>query len=256
MDPRGTDMIQQIFGRHLLRHITHVLMSTAWALLTIFPETVTAETRWQENGHELTFNMEVPYPDDPESDELIRRDVREFRIYIMENTDLTLLSISGGGGLGQAGVDIAHTILEFGLDTQAFGECLSSCAHIFLAGETRTLADGAQLGFHRPFVIGEEQRSYYLANRAERGWDSSFDYVEWVYDFALTDMRELVAFMSSRGVTLDFILEAMSYGPDEMWTPDAEVLLKSGVITYVEERQDADAPLTTSENGTPPHDQP
>ena len=239
-----------------IRQAVEYFLVLTCSTLPFWPVAAQSEVRWRESGHELIFNMEVPYPDDPESDELIRRDVREFRIYIMENTDLTLLSISGGGGLGQAGVDIAQTILEFGLDTQAFGECLSACARIFLAGETRILADGAQLGFHRPFVIGEEERSYYLANRAERGWDSSFDYVEWVYDFALTDMRELVAFMSSRGVTLDFILEAMSYGPHEMWTPDVEVLLKSGVITYVEDRQDADAPLTTSENGTPPHDQP
>jgi hypothetical protein len=209
-----------------------------------------------ENGHELIFNMEAPYPDDPGSDVLIRRDVSEFRVYIMENTELSLLSISGGGGRGAAGRDIALTILEFGLDTQAFGECLSSCAHIFLAGETRTLADGAQLGFHRPYVIGEEERNYYLANRDERGWESSFDYVEWIYDRALIDMRELVAFMSSRGVTLDFILEAMSYGPHEMWTPDAEILLKSGVITHIEDRQGAGAPVTTSENRIPPHGQP
>ena len=219
---------------HVARPVVYKLMVAVCATLTLWPMMGLAEVRWTENGHELIFNMDVPYLDDPDSDELISRDVTELRLYIMDNTQLSLISVSGGGGFGAAGIAIAETILNFGLDTRAFGECLSACAWIFLAGETRTLADGAQLGFHRPYVIGEEERVYYLAHRAARGWASSFDYIEWIYDVALTDMRETFAFMSSRGVTLDFILEAMSYGSYEMWTPDVEVLQTNGVITDLE----------------------
>ncbi len=225
--------------------------------LAVMPSIVSAESRWTENGHELIFNMEIPYPDDPDSDELIPRDVTEFRLYVMENTQLSLISVSGGGGFKQAGRAIAETILRFGLDTRAFGECLSACARILLAGETRTLAEGAQPGFHRPYVIGERGSAPdHLASRAARGWESSFDYLEWIYDVALTDMREIFAFMTSRGVTLDFTLEAMSYGAHEMWTPEAEILLENGVITEVEDLRRTDAPLATSENGTLAHDQP
>lgn len=249
-------MTQRICDGHLLRHITRALMPAACVLFSVLPAMVMAETRWRENGHELIFNMDIPYPDDPDSDELIRRDVGEFRLYVMENTKLSLVSVSGRGGSGPAGRDIAETILDFGFDTRAFGECVSACARIFLAGETRTLAEGAQLGFHRPYVIGEEERTYYLANRAERGWNSSFDYVEWIYDVALTDMRELFAFMSSRGVTLDFILQAMSYGGHEMWRPDVETLQANGVVTDVERPQQTSVPTKISNTGTLSNDQP
>lgn len=249
-------MTEEMLVSHVARPVVHNLMMVVYATLTLWPVMGLAEVRWMENGHELIFNMEIPYPDDPDSDELIRRDVGEFSLYVMENTQLSLVSVSGGGGFGPASDDIAETILRFGLNTRAFGECLSACVKIFLAGETRTLADGAELGFHRPYVIGEKERVYYLANRATRGWESSFDYLEWIYDVALTDMRETFAFMTSRGVTLDFILEAMSYSSYEMWTPDAEILLANGVITDVEDLRHTDAPLTTSENGTPSHDQP
>ncbi len=241
---------------HVARPVVHNLMMVVYAIVTLWPVMGLAEVRWTENGHELIFNMEIPYTDEADSYGLIRRDVSEFRLYVMENTQLSLISVSGEGGSGPASVDIAETILRFGLDTRAFGECLSACARIFLAGETRTLAEGAQLGFHRPYVIGEEERAYYLASRAARGWESSFDYLEWIYDVALTDMREIFAFMTSRGVTLDFTLEAMSYGAHEMWTPEAEILLENGVITEVEDLRRTDAPLATSENGTLAHDQP
>lgn len=224
-------MNTRIFDSHLVRHVTRAVMPMACVVFTILPATVTAETRWQENGHELVFNMDIPYPDDPSSNELIQRDVYEFRSLVMENTEISLITISGRGGYGPAGQRIADTILRLGFDTHAFERCSSACARIFLAGATRTLAEDAELGFHRAYVLGEEEQSYYLANRESRGWEDEFDYVEFIYDVASTDMRQTVEFMVSRGVSIDFILEAQTYGPFEIWTPDPETLFKRGVIT-------------------------
>jgi hypothetical protein len=201
------------------------------ALLIVMPTILHAEDRWRENGHELTFDMDIPYADDPSSNELIRRDVAEFQLYVMENPELSLVSVSGDGGFGPAGVEIANTIMHFGFDTRAFGECLSACTRIFLAGRQRTLADEAVLGFHRPYVIGEEERRYFLAHRDSRGWSDEFDYVEFIYDVAYTDAVESMRFMMSRGVSADFILEAYSYDSYEMWIPDREALYKNGLLT-------------------------
>jgi hypothetical protein len=200
----------------------------------VLPTALPADNRWRENGHELIFDMDVPYADDLSSDGLIHRDVAEFQLYVMENTNLSLISVSGDGGFGPAGVEIANTILHFGFDTRAFGECLSACTRIFLAGRERTLADAAALGFHRPYVIGEEEQRYFLAHRDRRGWSNEFDYVEFIYDVAYTDAVESIQFMVSRGVSVEFIFEALSYGGFDMWMPSTEVLFKNGVLTSVD----------------------
>lgn len=211
----------------------YFLCSTILCLVVALPNLLSAETRWHENGNELIFNMEIPYADDPSSDGLIRRDVAEFQLYVMENPELELISVSGDGGLGPPSFEIANTILHFGLDTRAFGDCLSACTRIFLAGRERTLADGAALGFHRPYVIGEEERRYFLAHRDNRGWTDEFDYVEFIYDVSYTDALKNVQFMVSRGVSVEFIFEALSYGGSDMWMPSTEVLFKNGVLTSV-----------------------
>jgi hypothetical protein len=203
------------------------------SLLIVMPSFLHAEDRWRENGYELIFDMDIPYADDPSSNALIRRDVAEFQLYVMENPELKLISVSGDGGLGPPSFDIADTIMHFGFDTRAFGECLSACTTIFLAGRERTLADGAALGFHRPYITGEDERRYYLAHREKRGWDDEFDYVEFIYDVAYTEAQKDIQFMMSRGVSVEFIFEALSYDSYEMWTPDRDILLKNGILTKI-----------------------
>lgn len=199
--------------------------------LIMFPFQSIAEERWQVIGAELVFNMNIPYPDEPGSDELIARDATEFALFVMENPQIEVVAVSGDGGYGPSSVKISETILEFGFDTRAFGECLSACTRIFLAGSSRTLSEGASLGFHRPYVLGEEERAYYTAHRQSRGWENEFDYVEFIYDVGLTDMLETIDFMTSRGVSFEFIREAYSVGSFQMWQPDHEVLLRNRVIT-------------------------
>jgi len=199
--------------------------------LIMFPFQSIAEERWQVIDAELVFNMNIPYPDEPGSDELIARDATEFALFVMENPQIEVIVVSGDGGYGPSSVKISETILEFGFDTRAFGECLSACTRIFLAGSSRTLSEGASLGFHRPYVIGEEERAFYIAHRQSQGWENEFDYVEFIYDVGLTDMLETIDFMTSRGVSFEFIREAYSVGSFQMWQPDLEVLMNSGVIT-------------------------
>lgn len=201
------------------------------ASAALFTAPAWANERFETDGKELIFNLKVPYTDDPKSTKLIWRDVEEFQLYVMENPALRLVSISGPGGHGPAAEEIAKTILEFDLDTQAFGDCMSACSRIFLAGRARTLANGARLGFHRPYIIGTEEREYFLSHRENRGWDTEFDYVEWIYDVAWGDTLQTIEFMTSRGVSLAFILEAFAYNSYDMWFPENEILLKSGVLT-------------------------
>lgn len=214
--------------------LSHAILLVA-AFQCVAPSQVFSDdlVRWQIDGAMLQFNSRIPYPDDPTSTELIQRDVNEFKLYVMDNPQLEVVSLSGPGGYGPASVSIAETIIEFGLDTHAFGECLSACTRIFLAGDERTLAEGASLGFHRPYVIGEEEYTYFLAHRDERGWETEFDYVEFIYDVGLTDMLETVEFMLSRGVTFEFINQAHSVDGWGMWYPEPMIMFKSGVMTQM-----------------------
>lgn len=200
-------------------------------VLILHPFQSIAEERWQVLGAELVFNMNIPYSDDPNSDELITRDATEFALFVMDNPEVSVIAVSGNGGYAPPGEKIADKILEFGFDTRAFGECFSACAWIFLAGVSRSLSESASLGFHRPYVIGEDERAYYAAHRHSRGWENEFDYVEFIYDVGLTDMLKTIDFMKSRGVTLEFIQQAYSFDSFQMWQPDPEILLSNGVIT-------------------------
>lgn len=199
--------------------------------LIMFPFQSVAEERWRVIGAELVFNMNIPYPDEPDSDELIARNATEFALFVMENPQIEVIAVSGDGGYGPSSVKISETILEFNFNTCAFGECLSACTWIFLAGSSRTLSQGASLGFHRPYVIGEEERAYYISHRQSRSWENEFDYVEFIYDVGLIDMLEIVDFMTSRGVSFEFIRQAYSVDSFQMWQPTREILMKNGVIT-------------------------
>lgn len=203
----------------------------AASLAPLFPSSALSNERWTVNDTELAFNTNVPYADIPHSTELVQRDVTEFKLYIMENPQIDTVVLTSTGGYGPASWEIIDTILEFGLNTRAAGECLSACAHIFLAGTIRTLEPEASLGFHRPYITGSEERAYYLAHREARDWQDEFDYVEFIYDVGLSDMLQMVNFMTERGVSLSFIQEAYSYDSYSMWEPSPTVLFKSGVIT-------------------------
>ena len=91
-----------------------------------------AQERWVVQDNELIFNMDVPYRDAPDDVGLIKRDVEEFKLVIMESPAVDTIVVSGRGGYGPAGDEIADSILNFGFHTRAFGDCLSACTRIFL----------------------------------------------------------------------------------------------------------------------------
>lgn len=194
------------------------------------PSQLSAEERWDVLGDKLVFNMNIPYENEPYTVGLISRDTEVLANLLAGGLEVKTFSVTGDGGFGPAADKMADTILRFRLDTKAYGDCLSACAKIFLAGEHRYLEEGATLGFHRPYVLGDEERAYFMAHRLERGWRDEFDYVEFIYDVGLTNMLDDVKFMISRGVAFNFIEEAYSHSGFEMWRPERELLAKGGVL--------------------------
>ena len=201
------------------------------SFLLIFTEGLHAQSRYTIEGETLTLDVTVAAPGYEFDGELDGYDSTEVMSYLFDHPEISTLRVTGPGGYGPAGRAISIYLAQHGINTQAFGECASACARIFLGGKSRKLADGAKLGFHRPWIVKEREKRLYEANRAEEKWEDEFDYVTMIYDVAMQNMLENIKFMRSRGVNMDFILKIYSTSSYDMWEPSREELLEAGVLT-------------------------
>lgn len=208
--------------------------TTCAIALTIYLAAPATADRFRVERDILFFDMGYTGADDTWPKELKQSDVGQFMIWIADYENVDTIATTGPGGFGPAGREIAETVISFKFDTIAYGECASACANIFMAGKSRRVTENAKLGFHRPYVTASEEKAYYEYARDGQDWQEEFDYVPHIYDVALTDMLDIVDFMTSRGITVDFILEAYSHSSYEMWTPDHSRLLEAGVVTSLD----------------------
>ena len=190
-----------------------------------------AQSRYTIEGDTLTLDMTVDAPGYDFDGELDGYDGTEVMSYLFDHPEISTLRVTGPGGYGPAGRAISIYLAQHGINTQAFGECASACARIFLGGKSRKLADGAKLGFHRPWIVKEREKRLYEANRVEEKWEDEFDYVTMIYDVAMQNMLEGIKFMRSRGVDMDFILKIYSTSSYDIWEPSRDELLEAGVLT-------------------------
>ena len=190
-----------------------------------------AQSRYTIEGNILTLDMTVAAPGYEFDGELDGYDETEVISYLFDHPEINTLRVTGPGGYGPAGRAISTYLAQHGINTQAFGECASACARIFLGGKSRKLADGAKLGFHRPWIVKERERRLYEANRVKEKWEDEFDYVTMIYDIAMQNMLEGIKFMRSRGVDMDFILKIYSTSSYDIWEPSREELVAAGVLT-------------------------
>lgn len=193
--------------------------------------TLASAERYKIDGSVLYFDMGYRGADLEFSRELEQTDVLPIQNILFENPSIDTVSVSGPGGYGPASKEIIQKILNLRLNTTAFGDCISACANIFLAGQNRVLLPGARLGFHRPYIVKEDEFSYFEAIKERMGWREEFDYVPWIYDVGLVDMVEAVNYMTSRGVSTEFIVRAYSVDSFGVWFPTEEELKDNGVIT-------------------------
>ena len=201
------------------------------SFLLIFTEGLHAQSRYTIEGETLTLDVTVAAPGYEFDGALDGYDSTEVMSYLFDHPEISTLRVTGPGGYGPAGRAISIYLAQHGINTQAFGECASACARIFLGGKSRKLADGAKLGFHRPWIVKERERRLYEANRVKEKWEDEFDYVTMIYDIAMQNMLEGIKFMRSRGVDMDFILKIYSTSSYDIWEPSRDELLEAGVLT-------------------------
>jgi len=208
-------------------------MRFVWPLFVLLASStgLLAQSRYEIDGNTLTLDMTVAAPGYDFDGGLDAYDETEVISYLFDHPEIKTLRVTGPGGYGPAGRAISDYLIQHSINTEAFGECDSACARIFLGGKSRMLAPGATLGFHRPWIVKESEKRFYEANRIKENWEEEFDYVPWIYDVAIGDVVEGITFLRSRGVEMDFILKIYSISSYDMWEPSREELVEAGVLT-------------------------
>ena len=192
---------------------------------------LSADRRFAVHGNTLVFDMTIEESGHKFTQQLERYDVNLLSDYLFEHPEIKILKLTGPGGFMPAAREIASKIIEFDLNTVAYGQCESACTTIFLAGNKRSLETSAKLGFHRQWVDKEQEKLYYNAMKETKGWENEFDYIAWIYDVLADNIVKDIEFMESRGVSIEFIIKALSIDSVDIWEPTREELWTAGVLT-------------------------
>ncbi len=189
----------------------------------------------QEGAPKLSVDGEVLVYDTTNTAEgygdIEREDVDILRALLQANPQVTVVQLTSGGGSVWAAQRISDIVIDFGLDTRVDGDCDSSCVTIFLAGENRTMTRGSRLGFHQVHWDAENIRDYYNREAADFGWESPWDFAEWMYRDTQQEVYRALNYMVSRGVDPGFAIQSIRRPDGSMWRPHRAVLRAAGVLT-------------------------
>ena len=119
---------------------------------------------------------------------------------------VTTVRLESPGGWLREGERMAEVVRRYGLRTRIETECHSSCTLVFLAGNDRTMAPGAKLGFHRGRAIGGDDPS------------------------EPPDRREAAIYLRA-GLKPAFVQRILATPHASIWVPSHEVLYQAGVLT-------------------------
>lgn len=127
---------------------------------------------------------------------------------LVENPRLKRLVLQSDGGRVFAARAIVHLVHQYGLSTHVDGSCASACTLIFMAGQSRSLSEGATLGFH-----GYRQHVYVETVRPDE-----------------EEAKDRAAFLA-QGISADFAAQVFAAAPESMWFPSRQELVAAGVLT-------------------------
>lgn len=147
------------------------------------------------------------------------------------NPHISLVTLHSAGGSQYEAKRMANILIDAKVDTHVDEECSSSCLRLFLAGNKRTANLGAQFGFHRGKWRAQHLREFFEDQKAQRGWETEFDFAEWLYEFTQKEVYEFITYLDKRGVSAEIAAKTYRLGPGEHWYPRRDELLESGILT-------------------------
>ena len=209
-------------------------ISNLWKITTaliaiLFATSPLADTnKFKVNGDTIVYDTNLA--EAKEDQEINWDDVEVLEELLRKNSDVKVLHLESYGGLTEAAQYIADVVIDYELDTYVDGECSSSCVTIFLGGEKRTLARGSWLGFHKTSWSGESMKEYYESEKEEEGWESPFQFSEWVYADTQEQILKDFEYMLERGVSPAFVIKTLRADSDDMWYPRRKELVAAGVV--------------------------
>ena len=191
-------------------------------------QNISDEPRFEVNGDRLVFNGHVEREDG--YDGIGYGDARELRQILRDHPEVTTLELNSDGGVPPAALEMAVAVTDFGLNTVVTERCESACTLVFLAGDNRTLARGARLGFHSGSWARDGMKEYYEETRESSGWLDEFAFASWAYEEGMRDFNKTLEFVVSRGVDVQFVIRAAYVNFSDVWYPTRDKLVKFGII--------------------------
>ena len=149
---------------------------------------------------------------------------------LSENPNIKTLQLNSLGGIIDAAEYMSDIIIDFELNTRVVGECSSSCAILFIAGEKRTIQRGSWLGFHQGSWDKDSIKEHYEYNKAEYGWANEFEHSSWIYKDTQKQIFRDMEYLIERGVEPLFAIKTMKADNEDMWYPRRKELESAGVI--------------------------
>ena len=184
--------------------------------------------KFELQGEVLLYDTD----DAPEGENEINwDDVDELLEILNNNPQIKTLHLKSGGGLIDAAIEMAETIMAFNLDTRVSEVCESACVTLFLASTHWSLRPRGELGFHRSSWDSTSMQTYYQETKFENGSASPFDFSSWVYLEAQNDVLIELKYLLKRGVSADFAIKTLRAESFDMWYPRRALLEAAGVIS-------------------------
>lgn len=129
------------------------------------------------------------------------------------NPGIDSIILNSGGGLLYEANQISGLILRNSLNTYSQSGCYSACTIAHVSGNKRYISQGAQLGFH--------QYSYYRTQ-------SEFTKLD-----LFNSQEDDAKFFRKRGVNKAFTDKMYQADSEDMWHPDNNELINSGLVHKV-----------------------
>jgi hypothetical protein len=146
------------------------------------------------------------------------------------NPNVSIVALTGRFPSTGYAMDVARGIEGLGFATTIEGECTDACIYIFVAGSPRSFGKGAKLGLRRLMTTAAHLKESFEQNKAAYGWEDEFGQAAMVYDLAQSSMRSALQYLLEHGVSLEFALQIFATPREDMWWPERDELLTSGVI--------------------------
>lgn len=170
------------------------------------------------------------YDTEKTGDEIRDEDIDQLKQILARHAEIKELRLNSSGGSVFAGSEMAGIVMEYGLDTNVAGECVSACVDVFLAGNRRSMTRGSKIGFHHRSWGPHAVQSYYRDQRREMDWATPFEFGSWIYGDTQTEIYEHLVYMVSRGVEPGFAIETLQAVASEEWYPSRAQLIAAGVL--------------------------